>query len=226
MMPDEPAIMSRPPAEPDTTRSRRYGGLSADERRALRRERLLAAAFDAFGSRGYASTTIEGLCADAGVTARHFYEEFDGRESLLRATSDRIVDRVNDAIRDAIAEPSGSPEVRIGRAVRAFLEAVLVDPRNARILCVESVGVSPELEQRRREVLRGFATTVSRAVRIVRPDLADDDPVIDTASMLIVGGANEVVVDWLHREERRDLDAIARDFVSLFTAMIRGFASE
>ena len=44
--------------------------------------------------------------------------------------------------------------------------------------------------------------------------------------MLIVGGANEVVVDWLHRDERRDLDAIARDFVSLFTAMIRGFASE
>lgn len=215
--------MSSPRSDSTDKRPRRYGGLSADERRAARRERLLTAAFESFGTGGYAVSTIEGLCADAGVTARHFYEEFDSRESLLRTTADRIVERVNEAIRDAIAEPADTPVERIERAVRAFLEAVLLDPRNARILCVESVGVSPAMERRRREVIRGFAATVARAVWLVRPDIPEDDSRIETAAMLVVGGANEVVVEWLHREDRRGLDELARDFVSLFTAMIRGF---
>lgn len=215
--------MSRPRPEVATQRPRPYGGLSPDERRAARRARLVEAAFDAFGERGYASTTIEGLCADAGVTARHFYEDFDGRESLLRAVFEAVVERSNAAIRDAIAEQADSNVIRIERGVRAFLDSVLVDPRNARILCIEVVGVSPALEVRRREVMRNFATTVTRVIRLVRPDVPPDDPRISTAATLVVGGANEIVADWLVREDRRDLDSLAHDLVSLFAAMIRGF---
>jgi len=222
MMGARSLFMSRTKAESTRPNERRYGGLSPDERRAARRERLLTAAFDAFGTRGFATTTIEGICADAGVTARHFYEDFDSRESLLRAAADRVVDRVNDAIREAVMADSASLEARVENGVRAFLDSMLGDPRNARILCVECVGVSPAFEIRRREVLRGFATTVAAAVELVRPTLASDDPRVRTASMIIVGGANEVVVDWLQSEDRLDVESMARDFVSLFSAMIQG----
>ena len=47
---------------------RGYGGRSAAERRAERRERLLAAGLELFGTRGYAATSIERLCAAASVS--------------------------------------------------------------------------------------------------------------------------------------------------------------
>lgn len=209
-----------PTAEP---RARKYGGLSPEERRRARRDRLLRAALESFGTRGYGGTTIERLCADAGVTARHFYEDFDGRESILRASYELIVEQTNERIRDALKEPAQTATDRIERAVRAFLESYLGDARYARIACIEVVGVSAALEAERREVMRRFAGTVGLAVKLVRPDLADDEARTNTVAMLIVGGANEVIVDWLHRHDPRDLDAIARDFVSLFSAMLRGY---
>jgi AcrR family transcriptional regulator len=53
--------------------SRRYGGLSAGERRAGRRARLLEAGLEFYGMLGFRHTTIPQLCSSAGVTARHFY---------------------------------------------------------------------------------------------------------------------------------------------------------
>ena len=65
--------------------TRRYSGQSADERDAARRKRLLAAATDFIGTQGYAATTVERICAEAKVSTRHFYQQFDNKESVFLA---------------------------------------------------------------------------------------------------------------------------------------------
>src|SRR5688500_9652842 len=95
------------------TTSRPYRGMSPDERQADRRRRLLDAGLGQFGTSGYARTTIEGLCAGAGVTPRHFYDEFGGREALLVAVFDEIVAWVTDAVGAALA---AAPEDPVARA--------------------------------------------------------------------------------------------------------------
>ncbi|MCQ0016032.1 TetR/AcrR family transcriptional regulator [Actinomadura madurae] len=122
---------------------RSYGGRSAEERRAERRERLLAAGLELFGTRGYAATSIERLCATASVSTRNFYEEFSGREELLTTLHRGINERAAEAVSAAYAEAAdaGLP-TRVERAVRAFVTATASDPRRARIAFVEVIGVS------------------------------------------------------------------------------------
>ena len=72
------------------TGERRYAGLLLHERRADRRARLAAAGLELYGTTGYDATTIPMLCSAAGVTSRHFYEEYGSRETLLRQVYDTI----------------------------------------------------------------------------------------------------------------------------------------
>jgi AcrR family transcriptional regulator len=60
---------------------------------------LLEAGLEFYGTIGFRHTTIPQLCSSAGVTARHFYEEFGTQEQLLRAVFDGISSDVLAAIR-------------------------------------------------------------------------------------------------------------------------------
>ena len=70
---------------------RRYRGITASERRAQRRERLLQAGLELFGTQGYASTSIRAVSAEASMNSRYFYESFSSREDLLYYVYERIV---------------------------------------------------------------------------------------------------------------------------------------
>src|SRR5512139_3717483 len=53
--------------------ARHYGGVSAQERKAARRERLLDAGLQLFGTPGGDRVTVSAVCAEAGLTERYFY---------------------------------------------------------------------------------------------------------------------------------------------------------
>ena len=77
-----------------TARARNYAGLSADERRLARRERLIEGAIRAYGELGYRNTTVKAVCEAAGLTERYFYESFANSEALLVAAFDTVSRRV------------------------------------------------------------------------------------------------------------------------------------
>src|ERR687883_529359 len=86
-----------------TTAGRRYASKTVDERRGERRARLLQAGLELFGAHGYRGTTIEALCAAAGVSTRNFYEEFGSREALVIALHDDVNSRALSAVVEALA---------------------------------------------------------------------------------------------------------------------------
>ncbi|WP_035126118.1 TetR/AcrR family transcriptional regulator [Conexibacter woesei] len=135
----------------------RYGGRTAEERRAERRERLLDAGLELFGTQGYANTSIEALCAATRLNPRYFYESFQTREALLRAVYDRHMEHLAQTVAAALQDAPLDPRGRVEVGLRAFVQTQLADHRNARITYLEIVGVSLELEHHRRSVLRGFA---------------------------------------------------------------------
>src|ERR1019366_4168437 len=124
-----PSSRSRTPARARASpaaRTRVYRGQSNLERREERRDRLLAAGLDLFGTAGYAATSIEGICTTAGVTARHFYEHFASREALLRAVYDGVIAETQRAVLRALTH-STDAEARATAGVRAFVHAYLED---------------------------------------------------------------------------------------------------
>jgi AcrR family transcriptional regulator len=201
---------------------RPYGGQSKEEREHARKERLLKAGLDLFGREGYAATSIERICALAGVTARHFYEHFASRETLLRAVYDEIVADVQRQVVQALADEPADVSKRISRAVEVLVHAYLDDPRRARIAFIEIVGVSAEMERHRRGVLHAFAFVVQAQAEALAEEGRIPPRDFSLSSIALVGAVIELMVEWLHRRSERPLDALIEEIVSFFTAVIAG----
>src|SRR5919201_6585131 len=92
-----------------TARARNYAGLSADERRLARRERLIEGAIRAYGELGYRNTTVKAVCEAAGLTERYFYESFANSEALLVAAFETVSRRGVNFLGEVRKEHRGTP---------------------------------------------------------------------------------------------------------------------
>ena len=100
-------------------RRRGYRGLSAEELRKQRYQRLIAAGTELFGERGYAATPIEAVCSHAKVSTRHFYEQFEGRESILHAVHAELVTHMEEIVRTSLTESRTPLTQRVADTIEA-----------------------------------------------------------------------------------------------------------
>jgi AcrR family transcriptional regulator len=200
--------------------TRPYAGHSVKERKAQRRARLLDAGLALFGTRGYASTSIEAICSKAGVTARHFYEQFASREDLLLEVYEWVIDRTRKAVVTALHRSHSTPRHRVTAGLEAYVHAVLDDPRNARIACVEVVGASARVERRRRKTIYEIASLIEAQAHA----LADQGRVarrdFSLTAMAMAGACNELVTDAIMRPTPPPTSALVDALVRLFLAVI------
>jgi AcrR family transcriptional regulator len=210
--------------EPAPRIARVYRGQSNVERREDRRERLLAAGMDLFGTVGFASTSIEGICAAAGVTARHMYEHFASREALLRAVYDGIIGETQRAVVRALAiAPDAEERARAG--VAAFVRSYLDDPRRARIACIEVIGVSADFERHRRSVIHAFAALIEAQAQALAAEGAlpgRSRRSFELAGLAMAGAVNELMSDWITRRDRPPIDEFTTEIVDFFLAVMKG----
>ena len=130
--------------------SRSYGGRTAEQRRADRRQRLVDSATALFARDGYAGTPIERICSGAGVSTRNFYEEFAGREALLIEVHRQLTTRVWVKVVESLAGlEDASLQERAIRGLTTYVRETVNDPVFVRIVYVEIIGVSRETEDYR-----------------------------------------------------------------------------
>ncbi|KPF79699.1 hypothetical protein IP88_01700 [alpha proteobacterium AAP81b] len=139
---------------------RRYRGISAEDRREARREALVDAACQLYGQRGFASTSIEAVCAEAGLTKRYFYESFASAEALLVAAFESITAALFAAI-DAAAADAAEP---LPAMLTAFFTALRDHPQFARVFFVEMSGVGAAAEAALEASRRALAARLMREV--------------------------------------------------------------
>jgi AcrR family transcriptional regulator len=196
--------------------------LATGARRAQRLELLLDAALQLYGTDGYARSSVQGVCARAGVRARDFDEHFGGGEDLLEALYDRIVGEVVDAVRAATADAPLTVEEQSRAGLAAFIGTLLADQRKARVVLIEVVGVSPRLERRRRETMRAFADLAEGQRRqLIDAGVVPDRPLGNWAIML-VGSVNELLVDCLHRESPPPVERLVAETTRLWVVASQG----
>lgn len=195
-----------------------YGGKSGLERKTLRREQLLAAGLEVFGTIGYVSASVKAICAQAGLTERYFYETFNDREDLLFAVYERVATEVATAAFQAAesAEPTIDDRARAGMS--AFFGLLTGDIRKARVLSFEVVGVSERLEIRRRETMHAFANYLATVALTMYEGESPPrlDPTLTSLSM--VGASNELLIEWV----LGNLDMPVDELVEHCTQMIVG----
>lgn len=185
-------------ARPD----RAYGRKTADQRRLERRDRLLAAALDEFGAQGFRGTTIEALCTRAGVSTRHFYQDFASREDLLIALHDDLNERALQSVVATISKVDPNDlAARALAATTAYLEVMTSDRRSARVTLVESVGVSAKAEQHRREAIDRFVALIELEAGRLAADGVIPQRDYRLTAIGLAGALNGMVSTWTASEE-------------------------
>lgn len=200
---------------------RSYGGLTREERDAQRRQRLLETAKEIIGTKGYAATTIPGVCAASKVSTRHFYEIYPGKEDLFVDLYDRITAESYERVAESLRATDGEPiSRRVEAAVLAYLDPMLEDTRVARIAFVEIMGASPRIEKLRLdyretlvEVVRGECTASVRRGEIVDRDWR-------FAALALVGAVTAIVYDWALHQPRRGRDELEAQLADLALVLL------
>lgn len=206
-----------------TTSAGLWRGTSRADRDGARRQRLLEAALQLYGTLGFRATSIQALCHESGVSSRSFYELFPARgassaqealsaqESLLEQLYTILNEEITEALATLTIPANASLLDTTVHVVSAALMPMLGDERKARVLEVEAVGVNDSLETRRRETMRMLAAAVDAAVAHLRDvyDLPNRGTASgaggpDLTSLILVGGITEALVQRVHTpvEER------------------------
>lgn len=208
---------------------RMYAGTSQQARAAQRRTRFLAAGLELFGTDGYRAATVRALCRQADLTDRYFYESFADTEALLMAVYSECTAKLEAAITAGIAT-DGSQDARtlVPAALDAFFRVVQDDPRIARIVWLEVLGVSPAVDRLYNRQVLQFASQVNNLTRLVVPNLAMQRnklqrEELDALCIAVVGAVSQSAMYWLlsgYRMPRRIVvDANTRIILGLVSSL-------
>jgi AcrR family transcriptional regulator len=171
--------------------ARHYRGAAPDERRALRRGQLIAAALAVYGERGYRQATVKAVCEAAGLTERYFYESFSNSEALLVACYASVTGALNTLLGQAGSDDGRSPTARARAMLQAYLQALQREPRAARVFLLEIRGVSAEVDAVFEASLLDFGRGLAQ---ILAPAGSVPDPLLQTG---VVGGVMHIAVRWI-----------------------------
>ncbi len=202
-------------------RPRRYRGITSEERRAERREKLLDAGLRLFGETGgYARTTIRDVCVAAGLNQRYFYESFAGREELLVAVYDRVVAELARAL--LVANEHQGVQDKVSSGLAAWWRVLTTDRHKARLVCVEGVDVSNRMARRHRDARRmitAFMVAQLQAVPGYPGGWRDDE--LELHAHWLVAGTVGLMMQWLNGEVDRSVDELVQECTERFLLVAR-----
>jgi len=186
------------------------------ERKEARRRRLLSAALLILAERGYNDTSDDQVVAQARTSKSTFYEFFESKEDCVRDLLAREGGSLIHTVTSAAAQGAGHRD-RMRRGITAFVRACAAQRELARVLLVESVGVSERIEAVRHELQGRFAQVVEEEVRRAAGDqdpfYAAVDPVV--FGRAVVGAVNEATGHFLARPGA-DPEALADGLCRIF----------
>jgi AcrR family transcriptional regulator len=195
-----------------TTRARPYRGVDAADRLASRRAKLLGAGLDLLGADrpDAAELTVRGICRQAGVTARYFYESFADKDEFVGAVFDWVIADLAATTQAAVAAAPPKEQTRAG--IANIVRTIGGDARVGRLLFSAQLA-NAVLVRKRVESGALFAMLSGRHVEDALRVPANDR--IKAAAHFVVGGVGQTISAWLTGAVRLDPDQLIDQLASL-----------
>ncbi|MDI1301833.1 MAG: TetR/AcrR family transcriptional regulator [bacterium] len=206
--------------------TRRYRGVSGEERKEERRHRLIEAGLAVFGLAGYHGATVKAICVQAGLTERYFYESFANSEDLLCAVYEQHMALQQERILGAVMAAPREPGAMIEAGLRAFFELARENPAGSRVQFVEVLGVSPRVDRLYRQAIENFA----QMLRQLNLQLSQSEAVPardeETLSIGLVGASVGIASRWLLSDFTQPLESMLATTMTIFTGVWQPRAAE
>lgn len=200
---------------------RKYAGKDAQTRQAERRDKLVQAGMTLFGRDGFAATSIDALCAEAGLTKRYFYESFASSEELLTQTYKVATQDLIDTLMRATSPHLSDSRTLAYTGVEEVFRFVRNHPHKARLIMIEATSVRGQLG---RMYGKSYGTFVDLLVNFTKPFLPDDGP-SDTILAVMARGAVGAIVHlcqvWLANGCQQPMEELVEGVQRIFGGMGR-----
>lgn len=198
---------------------RAYGGVSADDRRAVRREQLLEAAFEVLAVDGPGGLTIRTVAKAAGLSTRFVYESFTDLDDLVGAAFELAFQQMSAVLNDAAAGARPGRRARVTAIVEAMVDFFLSAPAKGKMLSTKAYGY-PAVARRRLARSEDVSRTFGGVLRGLLPEHDPADPAIDLTARFLVGAFGETITAWIQQSLPYPRDKFVHDNVELFLATI------
>jgi AcrR family transcriptional regulator len=186
-----------------------------DERLERRRKRIAEAALFLFATDGYNATSVEEIVERAKMSKSAFYEFFTSKEDCFR---ELLAQEGGALIHDVLARAATGRDhhERLRFGITTFVHSCFERSAVARLLIVESVGLSQGVDEVRHELQGMFADAVGEEVRHAMghdPFYADKDPKV--FGRAVVGAVSDAVGYFL-THPGMDADSLAESLCRIF----------
>ncbi len=200
----------------ETPGARPYRGVEATQRLATRRNRLLAAGLELLGEdqQNISAVTVRGVCRQAGLAARYFYESFADKDEFVASVFDRVVAELATTTQAAVAVVPADEQTRAGMA--NIVRTIADDARIGRLLFSTQLA-DPVIVRKRAESSALFAILSGQHVGSALRVPANDR--IKAAAHFVVGGVGQTISAWLAGDIRLDPDQLVDQLTALLNEL-------
>lgn len=194
---------------PNEPTGRLYGGERTEDRIQRRHEQFLDAGLHLFGTVGFKGTSVRGLCREARLTDRYFYESFASVEDVLVQVYEREMTRQMQAVLATVGElkPGMSIEQLARPALHAYF-AVHRDPLVARTVWFEILGVSPRVDALYQNTIQQFGQLMLTLIKTLYPELTLSQSKESLMALCLVGAISQATVAWIISDYESPVDEL------------------
>lgn len=198
-----------------------YAGKAAPARQRERREKLIAAGIRLIGTQGFAATSIDAICGEAGLTKRYYYENFEHREALLQAAFRQVTGELLNALMLAAAPHRGDARALVDAGVRATYAFVRAHPHEGRLLMIEALAVRGTLGRLYVERFGAFVDLLLGMTRPFLPQGIVSDVELAVMGRGAIGALIHLCQSWIATDFKQPVEELVAGTVRIFAGLGR-----
>ena len=205
--------------------SRRYGGMSAEERSLQRRQKLLEASLEVFGTLGLRKATMRDICNEARIAERYFSEHFasaaEAYEAVFKQISEQALVTTGVAMTSC---PFNTHDMAIA-GLTAFFQFVKEDPRRAQIMLIDASSYWRHVTIRTNKELNRHANAMKHFSSMLYPDLPKKIE-LEIVGGALIGLSIQSCLNWVQSGFKQPVDVVVHHLMFAWDGLDRWFKNE
>lgn len=201
-------------------KERQFKGMSLSERKVARREKLIEAGIETYGTQGFFSVTVKDVCNEAKLTERYFYESFKKSEDLFQTLFLQLIEKMQHTLMQSVMQGSPDPMDMIHSGLNGFFAFLQDDPRIARIIYIDAMLVQ-ELHNHAtiQETMGRFDRMIHAFVTLMMPHTQLTEKEISLIATGLNGYVTQVAVRWVVGGFQLSREDVVRACKTVFLAL-------
>ena len=209
------------------TKERQFKGLSLTERKQARREKLIEAGIEAYGTHGFFAVTVKDICNEAKLTERYFYESFKKSDELFQTIFLTLIDQLQHNVMQAIMQASTDPRKMIEAGLTALLTTLRDNPRMARIIYIDAMLVQELHNQATiHETMLRFDRMIQAFVMLMMPDIDRSEREISFVATGLNGYVTQIAIRWVVSGFKQSMEDVLSSCSIVFLSLLNTFSEK